>query len=694
MALDLVLAAILLALVGSACAILTPRKSVAGQRLATAVILLSMAAGLAGAGLCLAGAINGTGRSVVDGAAGTGGWGFFPWPSVGNAFIGLDALSAFFLVPVFLVGGLCSVYGLGYRPRSRYPRSARRIEAFWGLLMAGMALLVIARHSLSFLLGWEAMALSAFFLIGAEDSSPETRRASLIYLVATHVGTLSLFALFALWRNVTGSFAFFPAAPGSIGTGAMAALFLLALLGFGLKAGIMPLHFWLPGAHASAPSQVSAILSGVVLKMGVYGLLRFLLLLGDLPASWGGLVLMLGTISAVLGVAFAIGQHDLKRLLAYHSVENIGIIFMGLGLAMLGQSSGNPSLLVLGLAGCLLHVWNHSLFKSLLFLGAGSVLHGAHTRELDRLGGLAKRMPLTAAAFLVGAVAICGLPPLNGFISELFVYLGLFQGLSMHGAGYVLGAMAAPLLAATGALALACFVKVYGTAFLGLPRSMAAERAHEASPAMLLPMAVLAAACAFIGLAPGLLAPLLDAVMALWSQPAVAGPEAATALPGLRSLVPLGTIGMASMILACAIALLALGHWLHSRLRAAGRVTGAPGTWDCGYARPTPRMQYSASSFARSIVDLFSWALRPHMEQPALHGSFPGPASMESHVDDPVLDRRIIPAFRGLEKASLWFHRFQQGLTQSYIVAILLALMILLATLVPVKDILTRLMAR
>lgn len=692
MALDLVIAAILLALAGSALAWLSPRTSLAGQRLATTITVLSMLAGLSGAALGLAGEV---GALAGHGASQT--LSPFPWPAVGDSLIGLEALSAFFLVPIFLVGGLGSIYGLGYRPRTKYPGSARRIETFWGLLVAGMALLVIARQAMAFLLGWEAMALSAFFLVGAEDSRPETRRASLVYLIATHVGTLALFATFALWRKVTGSFALLPAAAGSMGAGAMAAIFLLALLGFGLKAGLMPLHFWLPGAHANAASQVSAILSGVVLKMGVYGLLRILLLLEDPPAAWGGLLLILGSISAILGVAFAIGQHDLKRLLAYHSVENIGIIFMGLGVAMLGRSSGNAALLVLGLSGCLLHVWNHALFKPLLFLGAGSVLHGAHTREIDRLGGLAKRMPYTAAGFLIGAVAISGLPPLNGFVSELLVYLGLFNGLAMHGTGYVLSAMAAPVLATTGALALACFVKVYGTAFLGLPRSGAAERAHEATPSMIIPMAVLAAACAFIGLAPGLMAPVLDAVVAPWAGPVSAGAVSATdatgaaasaPLPRLASFAPLGVVGSVSLSLAGAIALL----FLASRLLA--RAKAAPGTWDCGYAAPTARMQYSASSFARSIVGLFSWALRPHERTPRIEGDFPQPSRMGSHVDDPVLDRRIVPAFRGFEKASLWFHRFQQGLTQSYILAILVATLILLSTLVPFGDILAQLLRR
>ena len=276
-----------------------------------------------------------------------------------------------------------------------------------------------------FLLGWEMMALSAFFLVSTEDHLASCREAGWIYLVATHIGTLGLFAMLALWRWATGSFDLVPAAEGVLSVGVQHSLFLLALLVFGLKAGMMPLHFWLPTAHANAPSHVSAILSGVVLKIGIYGLLRMLSLLPNPPAAWGGLILLLAACSALLGVVFALGQHDLKRLLAYHSVENIGIILMGLGLAMLGRSLDRPTWMVLGMAGCLLHVWNHSFFKSLLFFCAGSVLHSAHTREIDRLGGLAKRMPSTAFLFQIGAVAICGLPPLNGFVSELLIYLGL-----------------------------------------------------------------------------------------------------------------------------------------------------------------------------------------------------------------------------------------------------------------------------
>src|SRR5262249_9358993 len=335
-------------------------------------------------------------------------------------------LSAIFLVPVFLISLLGNVYGLDYWKQTAHPENGRKLRLFYGLLTAGMALLVIARNSILFLFGWEIMALSAFFLVTTEDNDTEVRAAGWVYLVATHVATLCLFALFALLRMAGGSFALTPLAEGSVTPALATAIFVLALVGFGLKAGIMPLHIWLPGAHAAAPSHVSAIMSGVLIKMGIYGLVRVTSLLPTPPLEWGTTVLVLGAVSGVLGVAFAIGQHDLKRLLAYHSIENIGIIAMGLGLAMIGRTLSRPDWVLLGLAGVLLHVWNPALFKALLFLSAGSVIHATHSREIDRLGGLAKTMPWTALSFLVGAMAICGLPPLNGFVSEFLIYLGMF----------------------------------------------------------------------------------------------------------------------------------------------------------------------------------------------------------------------------------------------------------------------------
>jgi hydrogenase-4 component B len=375
---------------------------------------------------------------------------------------------------------------------------------------------------------------------------------------------------------------------------------------------------------------------------------------------------LLGAVSGLLGVVFALGQHDLKRLLAYHSVENIGIILMGLGLALLGRSTGRPEWVVLGMAGCLLHVWNHSLFKSLLFFSAGSVVHATHTRRIDRLGGLAKTMPWTAAMFLVGAVAICGLPPLNGFVSEWFVYLGLFRTMSAEGIVGSAAVMVVPVLAMIGALALACFVKVYGAVFLGSPRSPDAVDVPESTRSMRGPMLVLAGCCATIGLAPVLLTPILDRVIAC------CGLGTDSSFVSLAALAPLGAVSVLSLLLVTLVIALAIG------LTRCRQVTHRSGTWDCGYAQSTARIQYTASSFAQMIVVMFGWVLRPRIHRPHLEGFFPKPATMHSHVDDGVLDRVLLPAGRLLERGCFWCRRFQQGIIQHYLFYIPIIVIILL----------------
>jgi hydrogenase-4 component B len=647
---------------------LFPRSKAWGQWIALLLTLGSTAVGLTGCVLALqAGKVQ---TSV------------FFWPAAGNSVVGADALSVFFLVPIFLMGLLGSIYGLGYWPQIEHRRNGRKVRLFWGLMVAGMALVTIAQHAMAFLLGWEVMAIAAYFLISAEDDKAQCRKAGLIYLIATHLGTLSLFAMFALWRCATGSFSLQPAEANELGVGTMNAIFLLSLIGFGVKAGIMPLHFWLPSAHANAPSHVSAILSGVVIKMGIYGLLRILMLLPNPPAIWGGTILVLGAVDGVLGVAFAIAQHDLKRLLAYHSIENIGIILMGLGLAMLGRSFEQPEWVVLGLAGCLLHVWNHGLFKSLLFLCAGSVIHAAKTREIDRLGGLAKKMPWTSAMFMIGAVAICGLPPLNGFISELFIYLGLFRGLTENGPWASATVLAAPALALIGALAVACFVKVFGIAFLGEARTKEAAHAHETPFSMRGPMIVLAACCVLIGLAPFLASPLLDSVIGTWM------PEVKSLDLHLATFVPLKTIGIVSISLVASIAVLAILSAV------CFKVTNRVGTWDCGYARPTPKMQYTASSFAQMIVSLFGFVLRPREHRPAVNSLFPAPSKMESHVDDAVFDRLLEPIGDRARRFVDWVRTFQRGMTQHYVLCILITVILMLGTLIPFGEYLERLFLR
>lgn len=590
------------------------------------------------------------------------------WSLPGAEFsVALDGLSALFLVPIFLISLLGNVYGLGYWRQSDRPGNGRKLRFFYGTLTAGMALLVIARNSVLFLFGWEIMALSAYFLVTTEDHDCEVRATGWIYLVATHAATLCLFALFALLRSASSTFALMPLREESLTPATATAIFVLALLGFGLKAGIMPLHVWLPSSHAIAPSHVSAIMSGVIIKMGIYGLVRVTSLLPSPPLEWGGIVLGLGVVSGVLGVAFAIGQHDLKRLLAYHSIENIGIIVMGLGLALLGRSANRADWVVLGLSGALLHVWNHAFFKALLFLSAGSVIHAAHTREIDHLGGLGKSMPWTGLCFLAGAVAICGLPPLNGFVSEFLLYLGLFGTLGAVGTTSHLGAaLAAPALALIGALALACFVKVYGAVFLGTPRSAHVLTAQESPATMLVPMGVLVTCCVLIGLAPFLIAPALDHAVSDWA-------------PQLRDVPPLATLAPLAWITILGLALIAVlfaaGWTLRQRL-AIAVVTAGP-TWGCGYVAPTPRMQYTSSSFGQLLVTLFGWALRPRVHKPGNLPLFPQKAAFHSDVPDAVLDSAVLPSFRFGAWLLSWFRVFQRGNIQLYLLYIFLALIAL-----------------
>ncbi len=592
-----------------------------------------------------------------------------PWPIPGFEFsVAMDGLSAIFLAPVFLVSMLGAIYGWSYWKQPEHPENARKLRLFYGLLTASMGLLLIARNSILFLMAWEIMALSAFLLVTTEDEKRDVRDAGWLYFIATHTSTLCLFALFGVMRAATGSFAIAPLGNG-LSSGMEAAVFVLALIGFGLKAGLMPLHVWLPSSHAMAPSHVSAIMSGVIIKMGIYGLVRVTSLAPQPPVAWGSIILALGVISGVFGVVFAISQHDLKRLLAYHSIENIGIILMGLGLALLGRSLGRPEWVVLGMAGCLLHVWNHALFKALLFLSAGSVIHAAHTRDIDRLGGLAKRMPLTALCFLAGSVAICGLPPLNGFVSEFLIYLGLFGAMTGDaGSSFAAAAFGAPALALIGALAVACFVKVYGTVFLGTARSADAAQVHEAPATMIVPMVVLVACCCLIGLAPVLIAPVIAQGISAW----------ATDLPGagarLASLAPLAWITWMSLLLVAALLLGGLWYW--RRLHRNGVEYAA--TWGCGYAAPTARMQYTSSSFARMIVGMFAWVLRPRIHEPAPMPLFPGKSKFHSDVPDTLLDKAVLPLFRAGGWLFSRFRKLQHGSVQTYLLYIYVALIVLL----------------
>jgi len=605
------------------------------------------------AAMLAGGALAFTAAIVVLASAAT--WDWRAPVAVGGEYwhLRLDGLSAFFLVLVSSFGALGSLYAHEYWSDDEHPVSAPAGRIWWAMLFVAMALILVSANGLHFLIAWEIFAVSGYFLITSERHRPEVREAGWLYLGASHASTLCLFAFFAGLAARTGSWELGPMR----GQSELAPFFWLALLGFGLKAGLFPLHIWLPSAHANAPSHVSAILSGVALKMGIYGLVRFSGWLPP-PATAGWVVAGLGVASAVLGVAFALGQHDLKRLLAYHSVENVGIILMGLGFAMIATTQGQPAWGRLALAAGLLHVWNHALFKALLFLAAGSVLHTTHTRVMSRLGGLWRLMPWTTGLFFLGAAAIVGLPPLNGFVSEWLLFLGLFDAMNAGGPAAWAAIPAIVLLGGTGALALACFVKVCGVVFLGTARSEAAARAREPGWSMRAPMLVLAAGCVAIGLAPALFWPAIQRATAAW-QPAWS--------PAATSPAPLQALGAFHVAIAGLTALGIFGLWRRVKHNGVSRAV----TWDCGYALPTPRMQYTAGSFAAIITEWFASILRPRRRASLPDSPFPASARLEVHTPETVLESIVVPIGLLFMRLSTAVRRLQHGRLQAYMLYLL-----------------------
>lgn len=589
-----------------------------------------------------------------------------PWAvPMGELSLAIDPLSAFFLLPIFLVGLAAGVYGESYLKASHGHLSATAVRFFYFLLIASMAVVVCARNGMLFLAAWEVMALAAFFLVCSEDRKPEVRRAGLIYIVCTHTAILCLFVFFAVLGARAGSMDFAALKAAMPGPGpALTGLFALALVGFGLKAGFMPFHFWLPEAHPVAPSHASAVLSAVVLKMGVYGLLRFLSFCPVVPESWGVALLALGAVSAVLGVLFALAQRDLKRLLAYSSIENVGIITMGIGLGCWGLARGRPALAAIGFSAALLHVLNHSLFKSLMFLGAGAYHQALGSRDIEGAGGLLRRMPWTSLFAWTAAAAACGLPPLNGFIGEWLLYRGLLGG----GARFAVFAAAA--LALVGGLAAACFTMAYGALTLGEPRGPAARDAKDPGKLMLGPMAFLGAACLALGLVPGPAARAAARAAATIGGPALE--RSASAVDGI--LAPLAVIGALG---ACVLGLAGL-LWVLRRGLLQGRSVETQPTWGCGFSRPSPSMQYTASSYAQPLARVFQGVLRTEAKVHPPSGYWPASAAFLSRTPDLVLDRTLYPATGAIERGLSVVRRVQHGRLQYYLLYVFVFLVLVL----------------
>jgi hydrogenase-4 component B len=540
-----------------------------------------------------------------------------PWL---GAHFRLDVLGAFFLVVVNLGAATASLFALGY---GRHDETPERVLPFYPLFLAGMNLVVLAADAFTFLISWEFMSLTSWALVISHHRVRENLQAGYVYLVMASFGTLALLLAFGLLAGADGHYAFADIRHSQLSPAVGALVLLLTLLGAGSKAGLVPLHAWLPLAHPAAPSHVSALMSGVMTKVAVYGFVRIVFDLAGPPVWWWSMVVLaLAGITCVMGVLYALMQHDLKRLLAYSTVENIGVIFIGLGLALAFKAFGMIPAAALALTAGLLHIFNHMLFKSLLFFGAGAVLNATGERDMERLGGLIRRMPQTAFVFLVGCAAISALPPLNGFVSEWLTFQAILLSpqLPFWGLKFLVPAVGA-LLAMSAALAAACFVRAFGITFLGRPRTTAAENAHEVDHFSLAAMSFFATLCLVVGILPGLfmdtLAPVTQALVGE-RMPLQRGVEWLSIVPIAESRSSYnGLLVFVFMLLSGSMAAFAIHRLASDKLR-----RGPP--WDCGYPDASPITQYSASSFAQPIRRVFGSLVFQAREQ----GDMPAPGDM------------------------------------------------------------------
>ncbi|MGV1097908.1 proton-conducting transporter transmembrane domain-containing protein [Thiovibrio sp. JS02] len=593
-----------------------------------------------------------------------------PWATAGITLsLHLDSLAAFFLLPLFVVCLCAAVYAPSYlRAAAAGPRTALH-WFFFNILIVSMALVITSANGLQFLIAWEAMSLSSFFLVIFEYNEDRVRRAGWLYLLATHIGTAFLFVFFLEAGRLGGSLDFSAfSALGALPPRTTLLFFFLILIGFGAKAGLFPLHVWLPDAHPAAPSHVSAVMSGVMIKTAVYGFLRLLTFLPPLPPWCGILVMGLGLAGALFGIIMAVLQNDIKRSLAYSTVENIGLIFLGIGLWLHAANSGYGTVAALALTGALLHVWNHALFKGLLFFGAGSILHAAGSRTLSHLGGLLARMPVTGALFILAGAAVAALPPLNGFVSEWFLYMGIFtMGQSATGGSAIFFLLLAALLGLVGGLVLLALSRLAGLALLGEPRRERTAQSREAAWPMLAAMTALAGFCLSIGLFPSL--PIQATAKAM----AVLDTTGSLPAQGIGATLPFtGNWAMAGGLL---LALTIFTCLVRHRRRRTKKIP----TWGCGFLRPTPRMTYMAGGYSQLAQENFFCAcLHPEAEESRANGLFPATASFAQHSEDPILRRGFGPLFSLLAERAYLFRKLQAGQLNVYLFYIFISTTLLL----------------
>lgn len=602
----------------------------------------------------------------------------------------INALSAFFIFIISLVALFASIYGIGYVTHYYKKYNIGALGFFYNLFIAGMLMVVAAGNAILFLIVWEIMSLASYFLVVYDRHDPNNIKAGFLYFIMTHIGTAFIMLAFLLLYKFTGSFDFtiIKANSATVPFVAKNIIFLCSFIGFGMKAGIIPLHIWLPDAHPAAPSHVSALMSGVMIKTGIFMMIKmFFDVFASTPVWWGVAVLIVGAVSSLLGVLYALTEHDIKRLLAYHSIENIGIILLGLGSALIFSSLGMPAFALVGIIAALFHTLNHAIFKSLLFLSAGSVIAETRTRNIEEYGGLIKRMPATALFFLIGSMAITALPPFNGFASEWLTFQSLFAGVYSISSLVVWAfVLAAGMLALTSGLALACFVKAFGAAFLARPRSHEAERAKESGFSLLFGMAGLAGLSLLFGLFSGSVVSALNAVAKTLigsSKKSVIAVQSQTiAVNGFSTISALALFVI--IVLSIVLSVITIKYFVN---RKQNIKNGA--TWDCG-TDLTPRMEITATGFARSIIVIFQGILKPSLQteieyNDAMMRYVPKSRTAILHLADFYRMRIYDPIQHGITRISEYAKKIQGGNVNVYILYILIVLLVslLLIPLIP-----------
>lgn len=598
-----------------------------------------------------------------------------PWL---GAHFRLDALSSFFLLVTNLGSLLSSLYGLGY---GRHEHAPHRVLPFFPAFIAGMNLVLLADDAFTFLISWEFMSLASWALVMAHHRNADNRRAGYLYIVMASFGTLALLLAFGLLAGPEGSYGFATIRAAEHAPLTAGLVLILLLLGAGSKAGLVPLHVWLPLAHPAAPSHVSALMSGVMTKIAIYGFIRVTFDLLGAPMWWSGLiVLLLGAVTAALGILHALMERDLKRLLAYSTIENIGVIFVSLGLALAFKANGMGLAAALALTAALFHVFNHSLFKSLLFFGAGAVLTSTGERDMEKLGGLIHRMPVTSFAFLVGCVAISALPPFNGFASEWLAFQAILQSPDLPQWALKMAVPAVGgLLALSAALAAACFIKAFGITFLGRPRTTAASEVAEVDRFSLGAMCVLASLCLLAGILPGI---VIDGASPVVLSLVGDRMPVQMDIPWL-SIVPIAesrsSYNGLLIFLFITVSASATIYIVH---RYASRGLRRSAAWDCGFPENSPSTQYTASSFAQPVRRVFgtlAMRARERVDMPAPGDLRPATFSVEQH--DLIWEGLYLPIAGAIGFAAEKLNRLQFLSIRRYLSLVFLALVLLLLVL-------------